>query len=73
MKGKIDKTGNLHIWRGKAWKLQDCPHGDTCGDHCACFDEPLFSTNNDGDKIVFLDVCATTHEFNDFTDERGKE
>jgi len=71
MKGKIDKLGKLHIWRDKSWKIQDCPHGVICGDHCALFGEPSW----DGHGGVDLSICngvSGTIWFSEFTDERGE-
>jgi hypothetical protein len=67
MKGKLDKAGNLHIWRGKAWKLQDCPYGTLCGDHCARFTEPhLYHEGG-----VNLRICGDDFFIEHFTDDRG--
>jgi len=70
MKAKIDKTGNLHIWRGKAWKLQDCPHGEVCGDHCALFSE-IALKKDEPYYFDVLEICQNKkYYFTEFDDER---
>lgn len=72
MDGKISKDGILYIRRGDKLKKQFCQFcaGDTCGDLCPQFGEPVHVCNNETNAWTF-DICQGKHlTFENFTDER---
>ena len=67
MKGKIDKDGNLLIWRKVKYKAACCPYCDiACGDWCSQFSEPILE-NKESTAII---TCHFVLEFEKFEDER---
>jgi hypothetical protein len=78
MKGKINHSGNLEIYRVDRFKEMQCPLMDSgivyCGDWCALFGG-IFSKDKVigpglGQYVLCLPLCHKTIEFTEFTDER---
>ena len=81
MKGKIDRLGNLWIWRGDKYRPAKCPRvfvkeadssvGCTdCGHWCALFGEPKTWAAG-----INIDMCEGRILFfghDEFTDERER-
>lgn len=74
MKGKINNSGNLIIYRKGIPAEQYCRIGESgsyyCGDDCPLFHEPEKSGNFAGRQTTYLQLCHTKLEFDEFEDER---
>ena len=69
MKGRIDKSGWLHIYRPNKDSPVRCPQDSSrvCGDWCALFEDPV--KDDDDDKIL-VSMCTKIMVFDEFVDER---
>lgn len=73
---KINKHGNLKIFRGDKFKTMFCPYSNSeayCGDWCALFGEPDYDEEDyEGLSIGALKICEKIL-IGEISDERGRE